>query len=1252
MAVFPDRIVLKNTTTSSDAIIISEIETGGTYEIVPGELVVKRASGSAKIFTKDASGAIVPVGGAGPINNLTDVDTATVAPTVGDGLKWDGTNWVPGSDINTATPATLGQVLGWDGSGWIPFNSFGTWINTYQETTSNLTSHPLHGPDAFYADQAALEADGFTFIASNVVVASTIPTFNPGPDWDGIDFLGNGITSGGSWYINCQAGVGWDNSFNKTNANYGVQFYTVNIDFHVALWATASSLRLAGYKEITAEGKDWLCVRMDYAIPSGNASAGMPTEVWFAKDGSVSIRYGNAINGGNFSAGSNPGDESAIASNGVILTSDPYTNISYSGDYVLNILQKVPRNDFLGNLGDVTLTTLANGDGIEWNGTEWVNVPGSGGAAVLDDLTDVTITAAAAGEVLRYDGAAWVDAQLDYADLANTPANVSAFANDSGYLTDVVLDVTPQLGGNLDVNGNYIISTANGNVSIAPNGTGLLEVRGNTNDGSIKLNCSANTHGVTIKSPPHAAAATYTLTLPTSAGANGEVLSTDGTGTLSWVANAGGGGASALNDLTDVTITAAATGEVLRYNGSAWVDAQLAYSDLSGTPAIPADIGDLGDVTITSAAAGEVLRYNGSAWVDAQLDYSDLTGTPALVSAIDDLSDVTITAAAAGEVLRYNGSAWVDAQLAYTDLSGTPTNVSSFTNDAGYLVDITAEPIGDLSNVSLTSVTTGDVLSYNGSSWVNSAAPPADISGSSINALNDVDTATSSPSNGEGLIWNSTSGNWEPGTVSAGPVALDDLTDVTITAAATGEVLRYNGSAWVDAQLAYSDLSGTPSLAPVATSGSYNDLTDKPTIPVNIDDLGDVTITSATTGQILEYNGSAWVNVANSGGGGATAIDDLTDVDTTTLGPVNNQVLAWNGANWVPTNSFGTGGSGITYPATYDTTANFPLCGQDSWYANQTAIEADGFTWIGGGDDVALTFSVPVSFQGVDFLGNGISSPATWFVNTNGGVGWDLGGSTTAQRTGNALNDATTIDFYISWFQTDSYALNTGWKEHTAEGKNWLVVRVDMRIPYNSGTQGFPVEAWFATDGSISVRYGSPVGGQSLPTAVNQNVVVSNGVAISDNPFPSLASTGAYAYNMLYNGAQSNARLALLDDATITSPVAGQVLTWNGNEWVNAVASGGGGPVAIDDLTDVDTATNPPATGQVLKWDGANWVPGTDISGGGGSATLGRGDGGDFDTGTVDSAFVFGVYGGGDLDTTSVDAPVELVGGADGGDIT
>lgn len=52
------------------------------------------------------------------------------------------------------------------------------------------------------------------------------------------------------------------------------------------------------------------------------------------------------------------------------------------------------------------------------------------------------------------------------------------------------------------------------------------------------------------------------------------------------------------------------------------------------------------------------------------------------------------------------------------------------------------------------------------------------------------------------------------------------------------------------------------------------------------------------------------------------------------------------------------------------------------------------------------------------------------------------------------------------------------------------------------------------------------------------------------------------------------------------------------------------------------------------------------------STTVGRGDGGDLDTGTVDTAFVFGVYGGGDLDTTTADNPIEFTGGVDGGEIT
>jgi len=139
---------------------------------------------------------------------------------------------------------------------------------------------------------------------------------------------------------------------------------------------------------------------------------------------------------------------------------------------------------------------------------------------------------------------------------------------------DVVDDTSPQLGGDLDVNGNKIVSTsnanieiepngtgnvildtdqvdigggsetgqissngaydlklvtnsgtnsgyinivdgANGNQQIYPNGTGLTEIGGGTNPGTIQLNCESNSHGIKLQSPPHSASQSYTLKFPT-----------------------------------------------------------------------------------------------------------------------------------------------------------------------------------------------------------------------------------------------------------------------------------------------------------------------------------------------------------------------------------------------------------------------------------------------------------------------------------------------------------------------------------------------------------------------------------------------------------------------------------------------------------------------------------------------------------------------------------------------------------------
>ena len=97
-------------------------------------------------------------------------------------------------------------------------------------------------------------------------------------------------------------------------------------------------------------------------------------------------------------------------------------------------------------------------------------------------------------------------------------------------ISNVVEDTTPQLGGNLDMNGNDIITTSNADIDLAPNGTGKVVVKGNTNPGTIVFNCESNSHGQTVKSQPHSASDTNVLTLP--AGGDQEIVGASATQTL------------------------------------------------------------------------------------------------------------------------------------------------------------------------------------------------------------------------------------------------------------------------------------------------------------------------------------------------------------------------------------------------------------------------------------------------------------------------------------------------------------------------------------------------------------------------------------------------------------------------------------------------------------------------------------------------------------------------------------------------
>ena len=59
-----------------------------------------------------------------------------------------------------------------------------------------------------------------------------------------------------------------------------------------------------------------------------------------------------------------------------------------------------------------------------------------------------------------------------------------------------------------------ITDGANGNITATPNGTGLVEIGGNTNAGTVQLNCESNSHGIKLQSPAHSASQSYTLIFP------------------------------------------------------------------------------------------------------------------------------------------------------------------------------------------------------------------------------------------------------------------------------------------------------------------------------------------------------------------------------------------------------------------------------------------------------------------------------------------------------------------------------------------------------------------------------------------------------------------------------------------------------------------------------------------------------------------------------------------------------------------
>jgi len=227
----------------------------------------------------------------------------------------------------------------------------------------------------------------------------------------------------------------------------------------------------------------------------------------------------------------------ANAALSAVTTSGAYSDLS--GTPTLGTAAAADTGDFLAStagLNDLSDVSFTAGAGIDNYILTYDNATTSWGAEAAPTAAAASETQAGVIEI-----ATNTEAQAASAtDKALVPSNIGSIdtgdLNDDGtYLKNLSEDSTPQLGGDLDLNGSDIVTTSNADLDLAPNGTGVVVIRGNDNSGALKLNCENNSHGVTIQGPPHSASATYTLTLPNNDGDADQVLKTDGSGALSWV---------------------------------------------------------------------------------------------------------------------------------------------------------------------------------------------------------------------------------------------------------------------------------------------------------------------------------------------------------------------------------------------------------------------------------------------------------------------------------------------------------------------------------------------------------------------------------------------------------------------------------------------------------------------------------------------------------------------------------------------
>jgi len=439
--------------------------------------------------------------------------------------------------------------------------------------------------------------------------------------------------------------------------------------------------------------------------------------------------------------------QSNITSLGTLttLTVDDITingsTISDAGDFTLDvegdiILDANGADIFLKDAG-TTYGSLTNSSGnlIVKSGTTTALTFSGANVTVAGDLTvsgdDITMGTNTAGNLLVADGTNFNSIAVSSLSEISTAAAddvfiaidtsggglkriarsavVAGLATDSA-ISNVVDDTTPQLGGNLDMNGADIVTTSNATIDLAPNGTGTVVVRGNTNSGRIVYNCESNSHGQTLASQPHSAAVTNTMLLP--AGANSTLVSLVSTDTL-----------------TNKTLTSPKVNEDVAVTSTA-----TELNILDGATVVVGEINalDLGATAIGTAIASKAVI------LDANKDYTGFR-------------NITLSGELDAGSLDVSGNADIDGTLETDALSINGTTVTSTAAELNLLDGVSGLVQADLTKLAAVDSTAAELnivdggTSATGTTLVDADRLVANDAGTMVQvAMSDVKTYLSS----------------------------------------------------------------------------------------------------------------------------------------------------------------------------------------------------------------------------------------------------------------------------------------------------------------------------------------------------------------------------------------------------------------------------------------------------------------------------------------------------------------------------